>query len=562
MEDLFGIYSEHISRIEDMYKIIELIRSDIYKKSWMNVRAYYLGSEETESKLHSSCFNKDDYSNIDGTIKLDAQKYIIKTSRELFHIEYSIPLFMAAAIMGDDELLIELKKRYGNSLLVANEPYISVKVTNNNLKALYTDLFEFDTTSLFTYILWPVYEDGIADKNVIDIIVKEYDNDTKQQKSLIREKLVKAIRNLIYRDWIDDAVIMLKEKMPDIYKDIVKDVYIKKNEDCMHISYIVMEDAIDCLMSEHKQKIEERKDSDSEKNSCHMLSQAEFKRTKWQLEKQFVYRLCYSTWKYFYKKGDYLFKDEPWENNERISAVLCKRNTSFKKNNRQNRYELFKKIIEKNGHNMEDVQLVSILNIMWNEILENKGEHHFFEDDIYETTIDEYEMYEKYIKSRLKALDGKVDNIKNSFIELYVMDKSPIDEKFITMFYFYKNSITPEKDIVINIQDYMEMGCKLGKINLEELVCSGDWITVFEDKRIDYICKIWKDSRVLISKPKNLYEYQKKILEECNESLLLKAVKAGFFPPEVYKKALEYANANNLKEVIPLITMLTYRSEE
>ena len=74
-----------------------------------------------------------------------------------------------------------------------------------------------------------------------------------------------------------------------------------------------------------------------------------------------------------------------------------------------------------------------------------------------------------------------------------------------------------------------------------------------------YIRKIWKMIKLNIEQENNLYEYQKRILYNCNEQDFLYAKSCGFFPDSVLEKAKLYAAEIGNIKVLPVLIFLTAR---
>lgn len=574
MEELFSSsYTNNINGISEVYKIINLIKSDISKKSWKQIQAYYLGECGNTKFPDVLEVDKTNYYNLKGMVLLDRDvRWSDKYTDEKIRIEYSIPIMMAAAIMDDKDLLIETRKRYGNSILAGNGPVLSV-IIGNRIPAFGGDnscIYEVYNMNLLTYILFPVELEGKAAHDIVtDIIVNEYRNSNKRDQDVAREMIKRAINLLDYTELKEKAALQVKNEMPDIYNDIIDDIieYVSSIYDMNNV-FIVVKDCLFEAVSRYEKKADEViKNVGKEK-----ISAAKIKSDMYILENIYADILLNNTLYYNKRLGQLkelnskVFSDTPWLNDEEVSIVINKQNIALQKEIVKEKIKIFDEEIEEIRHGLKPVQYFRILNRLWENNLEAYSRKSGSMNNCMAVSKRECDLYEQRIKGFIKELDNNID-VKKEFIKMCVDDKTVISQSFITRLLFYKNKISPQGSIFIDIQDYKKItGLLRPRVGIQGGVCHhfgvGEWDEFEipdEDDYLERVEKVWKESSVTIKRPKNLYGFQKKILTECSEDMLLKAFKAGFFPKEVGDKALEYVRKEGLNKAVPLMTVLAYK---
>lgn len=248
-----------------------------------------------------------------------------------------------------------------------------------------------------------------------------------------------------------------------------------------------------------------------------------------------------------------------YETDETIKKLIKRKNEEHENSYHKNieRYEYFKSEIRYVGEQISDAIYFKLLVKIWDELYRIKDNVHVmnvfnpYEEDNEECRrIKSYReklfsSYENTVKDELLRIDGRNYGIKNQYLKNINVDNSGC----INQLLFYKNELSPKGELKIDINYCTAMGIP----SVEEC-----WLTdsIDSDKRINNILRVWQECTILIKKPSFLYKYQKRIIDECEESILHKAVKGGLFPNAILAQALEYARKNNKTNKLPYLIWL------
>lgn len=198
-------------------------------------------------------------------------------------------------------------------------------------------------------------------------------------------------------------------------------------------------------------------------------------------------------------------------------------------------------------------------------------------------TVKTMEICIREIKKKICEMDKEIPELKDKLLE-FEMKEPGIDHTRLTEWLknliFFKNKLAPVGELTVDIKrmdsflslhypvplaaddvhpDLIETGWEgLPCVSLESV---GFSIAIAEccEKCNGYIRKIWKMIKLNIEQENNLYEYQKRILYNCNEQDFLYAKSCGFFPDSVLEKAKLYAAEIGNIKVLPVLICLTAR---
>lgn len=198
-------------------------------------------------------------------------------------------------------------------------------------------------------------------------------------------------------------------------------------------------------------------------------------------------------------------------------------------------------------------------------------------------TVKTMETCIREIKKKICEMDKEIPELKDKLLE-FEMKEPGIDHTRLTEWLkkliFFKNKLAPVGELTVDIK-YMDSFLSLHypvplaaddvppdliEAGWESLPCAsleslGFSIAIAEscERCSGYIRKIWKMIKLNIEQENNLYEYQKRILYNCNEQDFLYAKSCGFFPDSVLEKAKLYAAEIGNIKVLPVLICLTAR---
>lgn len=161
----------------------------------------------------------------------------------------------------------------------------------------------------------------------------------------------------------------------------------------------------------------------------------------------------------------------------------------------------------------------------------------------------------------LQTLIKNMDDGEGKLKQTYTEEIFPSARIYIEQFIFMKNEISPKNQIDIDIRRLKNTG--VPHILTHEIERSFSYYSRLErnnDRSNKAIRRIWREAHFIIKREKNLYEYQKKIISECEEDDIIMAQKCGLLPAKVMKSAIEYARKNNCIKALPLL--LWFESKE
>ncbi len=248
-----------------------------------------------------------------------------------------------------------------------------------------------------------------------------------------------------------------------------------------------------------------------------------------------------------------------YEADETIKKIIKRKKEECENSYHKNmeRYEYFKSEIRYVGEQISDAIYFKLLVKIWVELYKIKDNVHvtnvfnpYAEDNeeskklrLYREKL--FPSYENLIKDELQRIDGRNYCIKKAYLKTIDVDNSGC----INQLLFYKNELSPKGELMIDISCCTAMGIP----SVKEYWLSD---TIDSDKRINNILRVWQECTILIKNPSYLYKYQKRIIDECEESIFHKAVKGGLFPNAILRQALEYARKNNKTDKLPYLIWL------
>ena len=200
-------------------------------------------------------------------------------------------------------------------------------------------------------------------------------------------------------------------------------------------------------------------------------------------------------------------------------------------------------------------------------------------------TVKTMEICIREIKKKICEMDKEIPELKDKLLE-FEMKEPGIDytrlTEWLKKLIFLKNKLAPVGELTVDIKhmdsfmslhypvplaaddvhpDLIEAGWEgLPCASLELLGFSID-IAESCERCNGCIRKIWKMIKLNIEQEDNLYEYQKRILYNCNEQDFLYAKSCGFFPDSVLEKAKLYAAEIGNIKVLPVLICLTARED-
>ena len=163
----------------------------------------------------------------------------------------------------------------------------------------------------------------------------------------------------------------------------------------------------------------------------------------------------------------------------------------------------------------------------------------------------------KLVQTLIKNMDDGEGKLKR----MYTEEVFPLVRIYLEQFIFMKNEIYPKNQIDIDIKGLKNMS--VPRILTNEEKGSFSYYSQLEkinDRNNKTMRRIWREAHFIIKREKNLYEYQKMIISECEEDDIIMAQKCGLLPAKVMKSAIEYARKNNCIKALPLL--LWFESKE
>lgn len=161
----------------------------------------------------------------------------------------------------------------------------------------------------------------------------------------------------------------------------------------------------------------------------------------------------------------------------------------------------------------------------------------------------------------VQTLIKNMDNGEGKLKQMYAEEVFPHVRICIEQFMFIKNEISPKNQIDIDIKRLKNMSVPHILTNVEESVFSSyRELERINDRNNKAMRRIWRETHLAIKREKNLYEYQKKIISECEEDDIIMAKECGLLPANVMKSAIDYARKNNCIKALPLL--LWFESKE
>lgn len=161
----------------------------------------------------------------------------------------------------------------------------------------------------------------------------------------------------------------------------------------------------------------------------------------------------------------------------------------------------------------------------------------------------------------LQTLIKNMDDGEGKLKQTYTEEIFPSAGIYIEQFIFMKNEISPKNQIDIDIRRLKNTG--VPHILTNEIERSFSYYSRLErnnDRNNKAMRRIWREAHFIIKREMNLYEYQKKIISECEEDDIIMAQKCGLLPAKVMKSAIEYARKNNCTKALPIL--LWFESKE
>ncbi len=167
-----------------------------------------------------------------------------------------------------------------------------------------------------------------------------------------------------------------------------------------------------------------------------------------------------------------------------------------------------------------------------------------------EERSDNEDRHIRFIQTLIKNMDDGEGKLKR----MYTEEVFPSVRIYLEQFIFMKNEISPKNQIDIDIRGLKNMNVPRIFTNEEERSFSFySQLEKINDRNNKAMRRIWREAHFIIKREMNLYEYQKKIISECEEDDIIMAGKCGLLPAKVMKSAIEYARKNNCIKALPLL---------
>lgn len=172
---------------------------------------------------------------------------------------------------------------------------------------------------------------------------------------------------------------------------------------------------------------------------------------------------------------------------------------------------------------------------------------------------DNEDSHIRLVQTLIKNMDDGEGKLKR----MYTEEVFPSVRIYLEQFIFMKNEISPKKQMDIDIKRLKTMNVPC--ILTNEVERSFSYYSQLErsnDRNNKAMRRIWREAYFIIKREMNLYEYQKKIISECEEDDIILAQKCGLLPAKVMKSAIEYARKNNCTKALPLLLWFEAKEAE
>ncbi len=265
--------------LDKQYRTIKRVIQDIKDNKWEMIRKDILSDKISGTKL-KSCTGKNKRKKIDcsgvetfnGERKVAGDIELEKDGENSgVYIKYDIPLVIAAMLMEDMEVLKYLCKEYdyrlfgdivsSNKKYLVNSdcdivikrlegtlmPQVSLLITSGYCE----NILQISREILIAYILWNIGKETEFSFELMLALEDEYRKDA-ECKEMYRCCMHDSIQMLVYEDYKSLAVEKLKNYMPQLYEDMVKNITEELN-----VTYDVMKDSFIANMSVTRKVLEE-----------------------------------------------------------------------------------------------------------------------------------------------------------------------------------------------------------------------------------------------------------------------------------------------------------------